>query len=479
MTLVGVAALVLGPAIAAGAQSGDEVGALAVHTVTNGTDADPGSYRAAIIAANADVDPVTINFDPGLTTVLTTADVVYTNSQPITINGNGSTIDGSDLFRLLVAASAPSVTINDLTMADGAGTEGAAIDAGLADLVLNDSTFSGNTVTGDGGAIELSVGSIAISSSTFTDNNAGLNGGAIRTSDSDYTISNSTFTDNHAGLAATRDGGAIQTSEGDFTITDSTFSGNTSTRDGGAIRSAVSNFTISNSTFSLNAGEGGGGDGGAIQVSEGSFTISNSTFDRNATPDDGGAIRVAEGAITATNSTFTGNSAGEEGGALRTFSASPVALTYVTMSGNGAPIGATVHGEQTPLVAYGSVLADPVGGANCEDVLTTSNGYNFSTDAACDFTGTGDTEDGPDPQLGALGDNGGPTPTMLPALTSPLVDAIPLAACEPGVTADQRGLPRPADADDDGVEACDIGAVELQPAPPPPEPIVLVPTFTG
>jgi hypothetical protein len=208
-------------------------------------------------------------------------------------------------------------------------------------------------------------------------------------------------------------------------------------------------------------------------VSEGDFTISNSTFAANTTPRDGGAIRVAAGALDVTNSTFSGNVAGEEGGAVRTFGPEPVALTYVTMSGNGAPIGASVHGGgETPLVVYGTVLADPVGSANCEGVLTTSNGYNFSTDASCGFTGTGDTEDGPNPQLGALGDNGGPTPTMLPALTSPLVDAIPLAACDPAVTADQRGFPRPADANGDGVEACDIGAVEVQPAP-------LVLTFTG
>ncbi|MFD2773253.1 choice-of-anchor Q domain-containing protein [Leucobacter albus] len=59
-------------------------------------------------------------------------------------------------------------------------------------------------------------------------------------------------------------------------------------------------------------------------------------------------------------------------------------------------------------------------------------------------------------ELGPLADNGGPTPTMLPGLTSPLVDAVTV----PGtLTTDQRGLPRPVNG------AADIGAVEVQEQP--------------
>jgi hypothetical protein len=55
--------------------------------------------------------------------------------------------------------------------------------------------------------------------------------------------------------------------------------------------------------------------------------------------------------------------------------------------------------------------------------------------------------------------NGGPTPTNLPALNSPAVDAVPLGYCTDAsgapVTTDQRGVSRPQGA------ACDIGSVEL------------------
>ncbi len=74
---------------------------------------------------------------------------------------------------------------------------------------------------------------------------------------------------------------------------------------------------------------------------------------------------------------------------------------------------------------------------------------------------------GVDPQLGPLGDNGGPTQTMAIAATSPAVNK------GAGVlTTDQRGQPRPVAypgvpfSAAAGANGADIGAFELQ-APPP------------
>ena len=78
-----------------------------------------------------------------------------------------------------------------------------------------------------------------------------------------------------------------------------------------------------------------------------------------------------------------------------------------------------------------------------------------------------------DPKLGALlVANGGLTPTQLPQSTSPLLDAIPMAACQTGPAAgvgvDQRGVTRPQGP------GCDIGSVEIEVAVP-----AIEPTFTG
>ena len=126
------------------------------------------------------------------------------------------------------------------------------------------------------------------------------------------------------------------------------------------------------------------------------------------------------------------------------------------------------------LTTFGSVIAHANDGLpNCAVLASSSAGYNFADDTSCALTATGDRQGaGLDPQLGALAGNGGPTPTFLPQTGSPLLEAIPAAACQSGpaagVTVDQRGEPRP------GFTNCDIGSVELQPAP-----VVIQPTFTG
>jgi hypothetical protein len=72
---------------------------------------------------------------------------------------------------------------------------------------------------------------------------------------------------------------------------------------------------------------------------------------------------------------------------------------------------------------------------------------------------------GSDPLLGALANNGGPTMTLLPAGTSPVVDHGKAPARLPE---DQRGLNRDVDGDPGnaaGGDGSDIGAVEVQDPP--------------
>ena len=270
-----------------------------------------------------------------------------------------------------------------------------------------------------------------------------------------------------------------------FTMNDTTLTGANATTGGGgieagndAVQIVINNSTIRGNTASFGAGV----------ATAGTLTVRNSTISGNtSSASDGGGLRTFNDPITLINSTVTGNTAAGAGGGGLWSTQSDIVLVYSTVTGNTAPSGSNVHAGGT-ITSFGSVVTSPLGGGeNCSGTAAPSQGYNFSDDTSCGFTGTGDREgSSTNPLLGALAANGGPTSTMLPSGTSPLLDWIPLAACQSGgasgITTDQRGLARPSPAGG----ACDIGAVEVQfvapvtPVEPvAPSPVVIAPTFTG
>jgi hypothetical protein len=302
------------------------------------------------------------------------------------------------------------------------------------DVVLEDATITANSATapfgGLGGGV-FATGEVLVSRSTISDNVAGSNG-------------------NFGGLAGGLSAG------GGASITDSTLSGNIAAGGaqfggtGGAIF-GNSNVLIIRSTIAGNAatvsGDGtGGGNGGGVVINA-DLAVYNSTVTANA--------------ATGMNGSNGGLAAGGD-----------TAIAYSTIVGNSASSRANLQDlNSDPTfgvdVIFGSVISDPLGGGtNCGSASdAVSQGYNHADDASCNLTATGDRQSAVDPLLGALAANGGPTATRLPAATSPLLDAIPPAACQTGVGAgivvDQRGIARPQGT------GCDIGAVEVVVTVPP------------
>ena len=111
------------------------------------------------------------------------------------------------------------------------GTSGSALTANDVDVVIDGSTFSGNSTSGLAGAFNAgsTEGTVTITKTLFDDNEAGSYGGAIRNYRT-MNISGSTFSGNHSAS----DGGAIYTRNGVLTLGDAIFDGNSAAR-GGAI----------------------------------------------------------------------------------------------------------------------------------------------------------------------------------------------------------------------------------------------------
>jgi len=92
-----------------------------------------------------------------------------------------------------------------------------------------------------------------------------------------------------------------------------------------------------------------------------------------------------------------------------------------------------------------------------------SEGYNLSDDNTCNLNGPGDYND-TKPELGKLGNYGGPTQTIPELTGSVTIDAGNPSGCTDSqghlLTTDQRGFPRPGKYKND--KRCDMGAYESQ-----------------
>ena len=397
---------------------------------------------------------------------------------------------GGALYAANVDLVDSAVTGSTTSTAPLNNTYGGAIYANTNFTATNstvDGSIEANSTFGSGGAVYAQSSVVLDRSrvtgsltSTYTTSDGNWFGGAVSASNGTVTLRSSqvsgTVVSGYDSL-----GGGIYASEG-ASLTDSSVLDSVARTDNDKATEAV---------------------GGGIYVFAGDVTLVRSTVGRSAATSigetglgaGGGIYVLFDGTVHLTNSTVAANTATATAGGVSAgggVQAPSVVLSYASVSGNSAHIGANLNGPLSlplsaqdgekptnPLQSFGSVVANPAGGGtNCDGFdPETSAGYNLADDTSCGFSLATDRQGaGLDPLLGALADNGGPAPTLLPQSTSPLVDAIPAAACQTaplatGITTDERGLPRPGDTG----PACDIGAVELQAAPP----VVIQPTFTG
>lgn len=245
-------------------------------TVTSNADSGAGTLRNCLsslvtgTAANTNVITITA------TGTISLASTLPTIAQGVTINGPGAnqlTIDGGGTIQeMIVSGSGINVSVSGLTFANGKGTGGGAIELDAGTLMVNNSAFTGNAATADGGAIgSFPSSALTVSGSFFWGNTSSGYGGAIQSS-------------------------------GALTATDSTFSGNTATTGGGAIE-ANGASTITNNTFVANSSP----QGGAIAFLVASQTVDNNLFSGNTATTGGAAIVQVSGTVTADTNLYYHN----------------------------------------------------------------------------------------------------------------------------------------------------------------------------
>lgn len=511
-----------------------EVSTAATLTVTTtADDGTTGSLREVIESQATSLGGDTVVLAADAIYVLTCAEggTITHGDTPLEILGNGATItmestcedgilrngDGALVIRDVQFTGLrlePTTRITAIVRTDGplaliggvvadnvvdAGSEtldgffyltGAGPDTGL---LVDGTAFAANDRTSDSDcALFCVVGDVELRNASFTDTGVDTAGGcgAILCVSGDVGVLDTTITD--STNTGTSHCGGIVCIDGDLHLTRTRVTGTSSTVTApgslcGGIVCGVDLVAVTDSSIEGTTARGpaatqcGAGLVCGIDdltlvrstVSGARVTLTGSGDERGC-----GSMTCIVGGLTAVNSTVADNTTTGGPDLVGAWTATgATAFTYVTFvgnSGSGIPAIAPFDADETSFSTFGSVLSGSGSGGTCAtDLAVTSAGYDFADDTSCGLTGPGDVEaPGGNPQLGPLADNGGPGPTMLPAGSSPLVDAVPAAACAAGqgITVDERSLPRPSGLG----PACDVGAVELQPAPVP-----LEPAFTG
>ncbi len=417
--------------------------------------------------------------------------------------GSASTIIDGNLSDRVFEVHPGSGQINRLTLNGvtiqhgdpGSGAEGGGILVDLTGrLTLNDSLVTNNaaaTCAGSCGGGIKSYGQMIINNSSVTANQGGgvVNDGGL------MTLTNVNVGDNVLGSGVANlgggflqfNGGSVIGNQGGGILNKSstakplaalTVSGNSL---GGGIHndglSAKSEIHLSGSLVSGNSGASGAGifneginaaakiseatvsnntsnaNGGGIN-NTGTLILERSTLDHNQAV-AGGGIDHNGSTLALTNVTLSQNSASDNGGGL--YNRSSVTLLNVTLYANaasGPETGGNLYndGDTASAALKNTIIAGAGAGGNCTNNfgVLASQGYNLEDADLCGLHAAGDLVN-IDPLLGALQNNGGPTPTHLPGMGSAAIDGGTNTGCP---LSDQRGVLRPVGS------ACDIGAVE-------------------
>lgn len=453
------------------------------------------NLRQAILDANANPGPDTIEVaagtyllengtsdDDGLAGDLDIND-------DLTIEGAGAgttVIDGAKFDRVFDINGSHAVTIEDVTIQNGASSTGGCLFGGSAALILNRVVVKDGEASSNGGGIYLSGGTLVADKLEVLGSKA-QRGGGIYVYSSSVELNDSTVAGNSVSPGTGAQGGGIYYRDATtgttlLKVVDSILRDNTATDDGGGIEIYDGLVEIIRCTIRDNTS---GDDGGGIENDNhnigGVLNVTDSVFFGNSAQNSGAIDN--DGLVTLVGTTITGNIANstvEEGwgsGGLRnsedTDSGPTMFLTNCTVYGNqshrgGGSLEAGDIGNVTTNGAQVRIQNSIIGRCYTDVTLNSgtpgtmlSLGSNLIEDEAgcnkilqagapADLTG--------DPQLGNLLDDGRAGRAHLFMVgSSRAIDAGNDSAAPP---TDQLGQAR-FDGDGNDSIVSDIGAAEF------------------
>jgi hypothetical protein len=394
--------------------------ALPHYVTTCGDDAaTPGTLRYEVAHASSGD---TIDLSTLVCSTITLGSEIVVPQDSLYVDGSPSasvTIDGDSHSRVFKHTGLGTLTITDLTIANGYYTSNGAAKGGCIDsaanVALNQSIISNCTLKATGSSQAESAHGAGI----YAHGNLSLFASTISGSDA------------YANGCGASGGGAYV--HGDFYAKYSTISDNTAYDNADAFRStgggvlALSDVSIQGSTISKNRAEYVGALIFLGNLSR-TVSISNSTISTNTGLRSSGGIWT-NAPLTLANSTVVFNTS-----------------RYYNM-------GIGLFSDGATITIDSSILAGSVGEAGAADFYLSGAAPNISSSIITSGSlYPGAVQDCP--QLEPLADNGGVTLTHALRHTSPAIDQ---GHTTGNLTTDQRLAPRTA-----GAQA-DIGSVEWQP----------------
>ncbi len=435
-TSSGPAANPAAPLLAPLASNGGHTQTRALMSGSPAIDASSGSaittdQRRFLLAGTADVGAFEFNGGDPILVTSTNDSGAGSLRQAL---ANAAALPGGDIVPFAPGFTGPIVLSSEIVITDTSG--GVTIDAG--------SLPAGVTIDGGPGTNRIftvsSGTSLALLGLTLTGGNGG---GAAQNGNGNAIVNFGTLALTRCTLSGnTRisgSGGAILNDGGALSLTQCTLSAN-STTNGGAIFQTTGTLTLTQCTLS---GNQAGNDGGAIYNQTGALTLTQCTLSGNTTDSEGGAIYTQSGALTLTHCTLSGNQASSSGGAIFNQSGTP-ALNNSIVAGNTTEVGGQDISTSVTILTLGvNFVGNPANSGLTASATILTTAVNGSVNPA------------------PLGHYGGPTQTMALLSGSPAVDAVTAGNEAPGLTTDQRGLPRNLDGNHHGTAAPVIGAFEL------------------